>query len=421
MLTAKLTTGLLLALTMFGANAAERIDDMLDVEDPALADIESQIRAREFEHPIAWLETHIEVLESIGHRYDPVLVRPLVLLGDAELGKGNYGAALEHYSRAVHVSRVNDGLHSASQVEIVYREAQAHKAMGNYQEANNREEYAYQVLKRAHGGMDEDLLPGVYKLAQWYRDTYNLFSARAMYQHALEILIANGKHDGIESIPAYEGIAWSYRLERFPPYYLSGGETRASEFSAGFEDSIAINNFPAGERALQQIIRIYRNTDGVDPVVLSEAILDLADWYLLFDKTKRAFPLYEYVYNLLEELEAGSAAAYFGEPKLLYFPQPQDPRPPDLQSRGDVLTGYVEVAYDISDSGYPRSLKTVASEPPGMMDFRVRKSLRLSRYRPMIVEGQALAKQDFRYRYEFDYYEELEPPQDTAVQEQLNE
>ncbi len=418
MLLTRLTTGLLVALTMVGAHSAERIDEMLDVDDPALADVESRIRAREFDQPITWLETHIDTLESISHRYDPELVRPLVLLGDAELGKGNYGTALEHYGRAVHVSRVNDGLHSASHVEIVYREAQAYKAMGNYEQANNREEYAYQVLKRAHGGMDEDLLPGVYKLARWYRDTQNLFSARAMYQHALEILIANGKHDDLESIPAYEGIAWSYRLERFPPYFMSGGETRASEFSSAYEESISINNFPAGERALQQIIRIYRNTDSINPVVVSEAILELADWYLLFDKTKRAYPLYEYVYDALEELEPGLAGTYFGEPKLLYFPVPQDPRPPDLQERGDARTGYVELAYEISDSGYPRSLKTVASEPPGLMDFRVRKSLRLSRYRPMIVEGQALATQDFTYRYEFDYFEELEPAQEVVEEEQ---
>jgi hypothetical protein len=199
---------------------------------------------------------------------------------------------------------------------------------------------------------------------------------------------------------------------------MSGGETRASEFSSAYEESISINNFPAGERALQQIIRIYRNTDSINPVVVSEAILELADWYLLFDKTKRAYPLYEYVYDALEELEPGLAGTYFGEPKLLYFPVPQDPRPPDLQERGDARTGYVELAYEISDSGYPRSLKTVASEPPGLMDFRVRKSLRLSRYRPMIVEGQALATQDFTYRYEFDYFEELEPAQEVVEEEQ---
>ena len=76
------------------------------------------------------------------------------------------------------------------------------------------------------------------------------------------------------------------------------------------------------------------------------------------------------------------------------------------------------MAYDISESGYARSLTTVASEPQGLMDFRVRKSLRLSRYRPMIVEGQALAKQDFTYRYEFDYFEELEPAEQPVPEDE---
>jgi hypothetical protein len=151
-------------------------------------------------------------------------------------------------------------------------------------------------------------------------------------------------------------------------------------------------------------------------MALAEAILELADWYLLFDKTRRAYPLYEHVYTLLAETEGFAVQDYFAEPKMLYFPQPQDPRKPPVAMRGERREGYVEIAYEISKTGYARSLKTVDAEPQGLMDFRVRKSLRLSRYRPALVEGLPMDKLDHTYRHEFGYFPkvESEPVPETA-------
>jgi tetratricopeptide (TPR) repeat protein len=392
------------------ARAQESITDMLAEEDPALQEIEAQIEAREYDYPILWLEQHVEAVQRASHRYAPELIRPLTLLGDAKAGKGDFGSALDQYQRAVHLSRVNDGLNATSQIHIVYREAEAYKAIGDYEKANDREEYAYHVLISSHQPYDEDMLPGIYHLAAWYRETHNIFSARALYQHAINILSANGKHTSELAIPAYQGIAESYRFERFPPYYMPDANESMSKsrFSSSYSSHISVNNLPAGERALQKIIQIHREDPDHDPVVLAEAILDLADWYLLFDKISRANPLYEHVYKLLEEVAAITATEYFAEPKLLYFPVPEDPRAPPLPKRGKMKQGFVEVVYDISKTGYPRELATVSSEPHGLMDSRVRKSLRVSRYRPSIVEGVPINRADHIYRHEFAYYPKLE-------------
>ena len=389
----------------------QTIDEAIEDEDPALTAIRERIAAQEFDESIIWLTQQVDLIERVSHRYDPELIEPLTLLGDAFVGKGENAAALDHYQRATHLSRVNYGLNSAIQVPIVYREANVFKAMQNFEEANDREEYAYHVLSRAHGSYDAEMLPGVYHLADWYAQTNNLFSARTMFEHALNILTATGQADSEIAIPAYRGIATSYRLERFPPYYVSGNSDSAamrSQFEPEYADTVSINNFPAGEHALQRIIAIYRgNPEQYSLHIQIEAILDLADWYLLWEKYTRAHPLYAHAYTMINEIEGVDAAAVFAAPKLLHFPAPQTPKMPPPHLRGEAQKGIVEVTFSVSQNGHVRELSTVISEPEGMMDFRVRKSLRQSRYRPPIIEGIPSAHAEHRYQYNFTYFPKI--------------
>ncbi len=395
-----------------GDAGAETLESILgEVADP-LAQIERQIEAREYDYALRWLEQRVDEIENSSHRFDGRLVRPLVLLGDAHAGLGEYAEALDQYRRAIHLSRVNSGLNAPEQVEIVYREANTLKALGDYDQANDREEYAYHVLTRSHAPTDENLLPGIYHLARWYEKTSNVFAARALYEQALEIIEANEKQGTLEAVPALRGVAASYRMERFPPYYVQDlPEPTTNLVDASVlqnQSSITVNNFPAGEEALQKVVRIHRAQENPNPVEVAEAVLDLADWYTLFDKRDRAEKLYDHAWSLMAEADGFDVAGYFAEPRLLYFPAPGDPSPPPLEERGEPITGYVELAFDVTQDGYVRGLQTVASEPPGLMDFRVRKSMRLARYRPMLVDGAPIATEQHKFRHEFPYYLERE-------------
>ena len=391
--------------------ALETISEALAEEDPALIAIREQIAAQEFDESIVWLDQQINLIERVSHRYAQELIEPLTLLGDAHAGKGEYETALGHYQRATHLSRVNHGLNAAEQVPIVYREANAFKAMQDFEEANDREEYAYHVLTRAHGSYDAKILPGVYHLADWYAKTNNVFSARAMYEHALNVLTATGQAQSEIAVPAYRGIATSYRLERFPPYYVSGNTDNSamrSQFEPEYADTVSVNNFPAAERALQQIIAIYReNPEQHSLQAQIESILDLADWYLLWDKYSRAHPLYAHAYGMVGEIEGVDVAEVFAVPKLLHFPAPQRPKLPPPHLRGEQQQGVVEVAFAVSVNGHVRSMTTVTSVPEGMMDFRVRKSLRMARYRPALVDGVPVTHDEHRYQYNFAYFPKI--------------
>lgn len=397
------------------AGAPPTIEEAVEALADPLSRVERQLEAEEYAEAANWLEDRVERIENSSHRFDPRLVRPLTLLGDARSGQGEHADALELYQRALHLSRINGGLKSPEQIEIVYREANTLKSMGAYQEANDREEYAYDILTRAHDPMDEALLPGIYHLARWYERTSNVFAARALYEQAVQIIESNDKLETPDAIRALQGIAKTYRLERFPPLYMQHIDQHESSVvvSGSQRQSMSINNFPAGEAALQRIVRIRQAQQPVNRMELAGAVLDLADWYTLFDKTERAEALYAHAWELMEQVEGFDVAGHFAEPELLYFPAPDNPSAPPPEKRGERATGYVEVAFDVTDDGYVRGLDTVASQPDGLMDFRVRKSLRIARYRPMLIDGVPVRKDTYTYRHEFPYYPERSGGEDA--------
>ncbi|MBX3708108.1 MAG: hypothetical protein KF911_15895 [Pseudomonadales bacterium] len=400
------------------------IEDALDTPADPLGMVAAQIEAGEFEPAERWLEAHVAALEDQSqHRYDGALIRPYTLLGDAHMGQGEHAEAIGYYQQAIHLTRVNGGLKSPEQVEIVYREADALRALGQLQEANSREEYAFHIASTNASGSDESLLPALYRLADWYVALGNPFAARELYAQATRILGHHDKLDSRAAVPALRGLARTYRLERFPAVYSANSESPAgSTPTVQMQQPMVLNNFPAGEQALQQIVRIEQEAENPEPIALVEAVLDLADWYLLFDKPRRANPLYAHAYELLGAVPGADAPTYFADPKLLYFPDPGTPR----SNRGGPgtasATGFVEVAYEVTETGQVRNLATIASEPPGVMDLRVRRSLRVARYRPALVDGVPVARALHTYRHEFPYRaepaeEQAEPATETAPAE----
>lgn len=413
-------------LVLAAVDATEGIEEALQETATPLDSVAFSIEQGEFQGTEEFLERFVRALESAHHPYHPELVRPLTLLGDAQLGQQRFDQALDTYGRALHIRRVNDGLFAPNQVAVVYKQAATFKALGNIQEAANREEYAYDVLVKTHGPLSEAILPGTYRLAEWYRETFDIFAARDLYERAIRIHEANNKQSTLSALPALKGLVLTYRQERFPPYYVGdkqssafAGASQSTTRSKFYPEQITINNFPAAERALQRIVRIRRDDPESTPTQRLEAILDLADWHLLWENFRKAHTLYEFVYMQMDGLDSVDARAYFAEPRLLHMPLPANPRAPrrGTQNAGAErarMQGFIEASFHVSLNGGVQDIEIIASEPPGLMDFRSRRSLRGSRYRPAMAEGKAVPFQNQTWRHEFEYVAREDPAADDA-------
>lgn len=371
-----------------------------------------RIKVAEHLEAIAMVEAAIEAIERRSNRYADELVRPLTLLGDALVGVGASEGAFGAYDRALHIARVNRGLHHPSQVAVVYRQARLLADNDDFAAANRRHEYAYSVLLRSYGGDNPALLPGMFALADWYMAGYNIFSARALYEHAAAVAEGNLAADHPALVRALRSVAATYRSERFPPFYTRRNDTSSATLGsyAGFRyrttDRASVNSFAKGERALIKVINIVQGQVGPDGgEELARAMLELGDWFLMFDKQVRALSLYRRVWELLEQ-RPSLLAQTFAAPSELYLPLPKPPtgQRSTPSAEEPAHNGVVELSVDINERGVVSRIDTVRSEPPDLMDFKVRRSVKQARYRP-VFDGETLqGANDVRVTHTFVYY-----------------
>ena len=378
------------------------------------------LNSHEYADAESQLQTIVSDLEHETSRYDPSLVTPYTLLGDALKGEGKYKEALRAYEQGQHIARVTEGLHTPTQVDLVYREAETLVAEGQVDKANDRQEYAYETLVRAYGPFSPSILPGLYKLAAWYERSSNIFLARGLYERAVQIIARTSSELDPAMVPALRGLATTYRDERFPPnepYDPRQQQNQALLGSSamptvGDMPAIVVNRFGPGEAALIQVVKITQANPAAKPMDLVAAELDLGDWYLLFDKANRATPVYVHARQLMRtkaELTDEQIEAYF-KPTVLYRPIPDGPPAPPPALRSNPTEGHVEVSFTVNDDGSIGDLKTVSSEPDGMMDIKVRRGMRAARYRPRFAGDVPIAVPNQIYRHTFVYYPQPQSP-----------
>lgn len=408
--------GLILLLCTNIGLASEPPIGIIETASYSTDQLESQLAIGEFAAAIVQVEKIIADIESSSTRYDMRLARPLTVLGDAKLGIGDSPAALAAYERALHITRVNRGLFDADQVDIVYREAVVHASMGDRDTADLRHEYAFEILLRTYGPMNPELFSGLFTIAKWHQNNNNIFTARDFFQHAAYLAKKHFIPGDERTIKALQGFAESFRRERFPnvPSYFppernqhQSSRYRSSHSRRGYA---TINNFAPGERALIDIVNFKQANPEATESEIANAFLELADWYLMFGKPNRAFPLYSRVWELLES-DPNSLATVFNSPTPLYLPMPKDPDPPPSAIRGDSKEGIVELTVNMSDLGTITKYNIVRSEPKGMMDRKVTRAARLARYRPVFVKSQPMPTKAFKVEHEFTYFPKVSNPQ----------
>jgi len=492
------TAALWLTSNSIGAQdvSANSIEDILAIESiqPNYQALDLQIDAREYDGVERKLTADIREIESASDRYNPALIEPLRLMGKLLHANQRYPEAADALARATQISRLESGLHSADQLDLVYAEIDSLIAMERVLEANSRHEYAFTVARRTYGNFSKEIVPVLLKLADWYVQTGNLFAARGHFLHARNLLSAQQSSTNSDAmITALRGLARSFRDERFPTFVAGTSEeaVELAEQNAIYNNQtpsdiqtlqLSVNAFQRGTQALKNVVSIeerrlivlaltrqeaekeaqqtesspaaqptalqegdeeaavsaqprpQRDPTAANPIVLAPngtidpsevvvseildplirdpdvdksdflaAIVELADWYLLMDKSKQAFAYYRHAYRIAAADPLTDVEDKFGKPVLLYSAAPKDPIIPRSAGASSRQTGFVDLSYNIDANGSVRRMKTLNSQPKGLMVFQVRRVIGDARYRPRIVAGFPQSTSDFNFRHNFDY------------------
>ena len=118
----------------------------------------------------------LRLVEDLETRYGPYDIRlkeALKGLGYRFKKDGQLSAASEAYRRALHISRINEGLYNESQLAIVERLIGVDQQMGRWEEVNDHFAYLEHVYRKLFELDDPRLEEGLRKVVAWHFDASN--------------------------------------------------------------------------------------------------------------------------------------------------------------------------------------------------------------------------------------------------------
>jgi tetratricopeptide (TPR) repeat protein len=226
----------------------------------------------------------VQALEAHGGAYDAALSEQLLGLGSAYQAAGRHAEAAEALARAAHITRVNEGLYSTSDLPILERLIESYSALGEWDGVGTSYQQMFQIHRRNYGESDERMLPALQRLSAWHLGAYlgdigedpinHLEAARNLYESSLGILQA--KPPGSDP-----RLPEALREKAIVDYYLASYVPTGSggvSFSAGPSNAqqqagpaYAITGFTAGRAALERVVELRRQDTASSPLLRGQA------------------------------------------------------------------------------------------------------------------------------------------------------
>ena len=349
-------------------------------------------------------------------------------LGALQQQQGDHLGAIETHERAIHVQRINSGLHTIEQTPLVEQMIGSYIAMGDWTQVDVYQNYLFYIQQKFYGNNDPRLIPALGDLANWHARAFTmrqgeslamrLSSAQMLFKAAARMVEVHFGPDDERYIEYLRGVARSAYLVARNQDLLR--ELARAQFRAPQETlrdmlfwhfPIVPTGFRAGEDALLAIREYYMDREG-EAGQLAEATAQVADWYLLFNRRAPAREMY------LEAWEAVAEEENADELRLRLFGQVReipvfaaDDNGWMIENLGfmedveveEVSYNHIDLRFDVTQWGEVRNIETVGEPSPQTESQQgwVRRSVRDSMFRPMLVDGEN-ARSDgnlFRFRY----------------------
>jgi len=346
-------------------------------------------------------------------RYSKELIAPLTALSLRYQETGNHVLALATAEQAQQIVRANYGLRSLEQVPLVRQRIASEEARGNFAEAWQLEREVL-ALARAHpndletasvfreiGAKRMDLLerylagefPPQIVLGCFYgaaaRDGGTDVGGGTELGGGTEVggCTSGSRRVVIERllVDAHVHYAAAINVLRRLGLY-SSSELRELELEL-LRSSYDHGAYLTGRQSLTRLIDY--DIASAEPLLKRVgAIMQVADWDLLFEERQSALETYDRAYRSLKE--QGVAQATLDElfspemPVVLptFMPSP-------LSSDGSQATGHVDVAFDISRFGAARRLEVLGtSNASAAATERLVELIADSRFRPRMTAGE---------------------------------
>jgi tetratricopeptide (TPR) repeat protein len=354
----------------------------------------------------------VEIIERISDRLNEDLINPLKGLAASELALGNTVAAAETFQRAMHVSHVNFGPHNLEQLEMLESLAETYLAAGDLDGAVDMQERIFSLQARNIDPDSEDILPALENQASWLHRLQLYDKERYTWRRIISVLENHRGRNDLSLIPPLTGLGNSYLYISLPDvnYFQPTSNT-------------------TGEIYLKRALRIAEENPRSTWQTKSQAMVSLADYYILTDKPSRAERLYR---DAWEVLSSDTENVADRQSELQTMQVLQDVRPPKFYGLADGVvspgsldsfeTGTIVFQYSVSSRGKPVNITLIEAKPEGLEDMErsVARELRRIVQRPRIVDGETVQTDNLTYTHNF-YYRESDLPESLTAADATSE
>lgn len=408
MATRQFVTGmtLALALNLSSTLSAEESDDINLTDDAEQTTLHTEELDR--------FEQRITEIESVGGAFDSGLSEELLGLGLALQRSGRHDRAVQVFKRGTHVTRINEGLFSGSQIPFLKAEVVSLGALGDLTEADERYDYLIRVQEQSLSAGPERVRAWN-EFAQWQKSLflanpreenfYRLAKMLAVYEKSLADLVNyDEEYSLIKS--SLSGMLQTYFLVTS---FDEGEEISPFERRSAFDEDQTQNNFyeyyrqadKGAPSVIELLVRTESKVHGPLSFEAFHASLQLADWNLWRGQRRSAFEVYQQIDQVIGELEDEARieelrTRLFSEPVLLPDLESVRLLPPAVPKED----GNVRLSFTVTDRGSVRSVERIeVAEGFDGAAGRFIRLLRKATFRPKIVDGQTVTLQDIEQSY----------------------
>jgi hypothetical protein len=355
--------------------------------------------------------------------YAPELVPELRGLGAALFQEQQYHDAIDAYSRAIHLLRINEGLQTSSQAGLVEQVIEAQMEMGDYIAADGQQEYLFRIRKATMAASDPEMLASVEQYADWHRGAYlgqldryrypRIVDLIDLYGGMIEAVAREGGEFNRNIIPYLQGkLKTEYLLSIYP-----GEKEESLQIEAGQKDDIDLpdltrmrfmkfrnENYRRGHKTINRMRAILKNDPEAKPLELADVQLALGDWYQWHRFYALAIRAYGEAWQMMAEEPDGASwlQASFDDP--LELPSQIVFQPGRMPLRME-NAAQVTARFAVSRHGEAKDIEILSPRREENQPAVTRgyKYLRDMRFRPRLMNGKVVAAKDLERTYSIRY------------------
>lgn len=348
-------------------------------------------------------KTAIESVEGEYGAYAPSLTEQLLGLGSVLQQENRHAEAADVFKRGVHLARINGGLYNGEQIQLLRGEIRSRRALGQYDDVDNRQRYLYRVERRALRHSEESAY-ALLDQAEWQREAYiqavggeenRIGRLRMMWDLYHQSLTEMISYFGDQSLELRKPLVGMIKAQ----YLIAGYQQYRPGKPIHTADSPYVQMTEAAFRKGESVLTALFELSVVNqapPLQTMKEKLALADWAWWFGKRSEAEIYYAEASRYAIESEDTQAGAFLED--ALRQPQPlptidgMEPIPAPYWDDSGALV----VSFSISDTGRVMDLERVG-EPEVEEETkdinRLLRALRGTRFRPMFTDGLPIASE----------------------------